>query len=513
MKKKIALGIGVVVVAGLVYYLWFSKSGPTYDLVAAAKGTIVQDVSVTGNTAPVHSLDLAFENGGTVSAVGYDVGSHVNAGAVLASLNTSDLQAQLAQAQANVDAETAQLHSLQAGPQPADIQASRAALAKGVQDLANMYASVDNTLSDAFAKANDAVRNQIAAFFSGPETSNPQLTFSVSNSQIANDVQFKRVQASGELNSWQQQLAAVANASSVSSSLDMVLASASGHLKIIQDLLTSASLALIQETGLSQATVDAYKTDISTALTEVTTATGNVNTATQNVASQKIFVTQLQAQLDLKLAGATAEDIQKQQALVEQAQASVQSIQVKIAKASLVSPISGVVTVQDAKVGQIATPGVVLVSIISDSGLEVDADISEADIGKVKIGNSTTMTLDAFPGQTFSGKVSYVDPGQTVIEGVPTYKTTFAFDDLGPQVKPGMTANIDIITDKHDNVIYVPQRAVITKNGNRVVMVFHGANQALEERTVTVGLRDVNGNIEVVSGLAEGEMVVGSPSQ
>lgn len=247
------------------------------------------------------------------------------------------------------------------------------------------------------------------------------------------------------------------------------------------------------------------------ALTEVSSATTAANGAAQSIASQKITIDQLQAQLNLKLAGSAQEDIDAQAAIVEQAQASMASIAAKIQKASLVSPITGTVTRQDTKVGQIAPPGVVLVSIISDQGLEVNANITEADIGKVKIGDPAVMTLDAFQGKTFSGKVAYIDPGETVIEGVPTYKTTFQFDDLGPDVKPGMTANIDITTATRENAIYIPQRAVTTAaNGTRTVQVYHGQKAPLEARSVTVGLRDENGNIEIASGLNEGEVVVQS---
>ena len=509
--KKI---VTIVIVLGIAwggYRFFFGSSAPAYDTVTATRGTIVQEVSVTGNTAPVHGLDLAFENGGTISAVNFDVGAHVNAGDVIARTNTSDLEAQLAQAQANVDAQTAKLKSLQAGSRPEDIQASQAAVAKAQQDLTNMYGNISNTLSDGYTKANDAVRNQISSFFSGAETSNPHLTFMSSDSQVVNDVQTKRIMASAELDAWQNELFAI-SAASPTSTLESALQKGVTHLGVVQSLLLSASQALILQVGLSDATVNMYKSAITAAQSEVNIATTNINGAVQDIASQKIAIEQLQAQLALKLAGSTPEDIQAQQAQVEQAQASAQSIQAKLSKAVLVAPVAGTITAQNAKVGQIASPGAVMASLISDAGLEVDANITEADIGKLKIGDPATMTLDAFQGRTFTGKISYIDPGETVIEGVPTYKTTFQFDSLGPDVKPGMTANIDIIADKHDNAVIVPQRSVANNNGVRTVSVFRGAGQPPEERTVTVGLRDVNGNIEIVSGLNEGEVILRTPA-
>lgn len=506
-KKKIVAAAVLLILAWFGYRYFFGSTAPTYQLATAARGTITQIVSVTGNTAPVHNVDLAFESGGTIAAVRADVGAHVVAGDVIVQLDTSDLQAQLAQAQANVDAQTATLRSLQAGSRPEDIQASQAALDKAKQDLLNMYGNIGATLADGYAKANDAVRNQLTPFFSGSETANPQLTFSVSDSQLLNNIQFQRVQVSAELNNWQPEIASI-TANSPASTLDTLLQKGTAHLAVVQNLLVSAAQALVAQTSLSASTVNTYKAALAAALTELNSATTEVNGAAQNIASQRITVTQLQAQLNLKLAGATAESIQAQQAQVEQAQASMDSIKVKIAKASLVAPVAGVITTQNAKVGELAIPNAVLVSILSDRGLEVDANIAEADIGKVAVGDPASMTLDAFQGKTFSGKITYIDPGETLIEGVPTYKTTFQFDKLGPDVKPGMTANIDITAATHKDVVYIPQRAVVTAaDGTRTVKLYHGAKQPLETRAVSVGIRDQNGNIEITSGLNEGDVV------
>lgn len=513
--KKVAY-IAILLFSGWgAYKLWFAPTDTTYDLATVARGAIVQKVSVTGNTAPVKDYHLAFESGGMIAAVNYEVGAHVAAGAALVRLDTSDLQAQLAQAQANVSAQDAKLRALQAGSRPEDIQASRAALAKAQQDLANMYSDVSDVLNDAYAKANDAVRNQLSAFFTSAETANPQLSFAVSNSQTANDVQFKRLQAGNELAKWQQEITAT-NAASPAATLEAYLSTGSGHLGTINALLVSAGQALIESTNLTAGTISTYKTALTAASTETNTAAANVNNSAQGLASQKITIQQLQAQLDLKLAGYAPEEIAAQKAAVDQAAASAQGIEVKIAKASLVAPVAGVVTVQNAKVGQIASAGAEIVALLSDSGLEVEAKIPEADIGKVNMGDPAVMTLDAFPGETFRGKVVYVEPGETVIEGVPTYKTTFQFDNLGPQIKPGMTANIDITADQHQNVLYIPQRAVTTEaNGvSRSVMVLHQNNPPsaqLEKRPVVTGLRDTEGNIEIVSGLTEGEVVLRSP--
>ena len=504
-KKSVLIIILVIVVAGIVFAIT-RGSGTKYQFVAVKQGTITETVNVSGNTTPVQSIDLGFQNGGTIAAVTRNVGDHVAAGDVIAAVNTSDLRAQLAQAQASVDQAQAQLQSLQAGAQPADIQASQAALAKGNQDLANFYGNVPSTLLDALAKASDAVRNQLASFFSGAETNNPQLTFSVTNSQTLNNMQTERMQMSTELNTWQQELVMASSSSMSTSSLEAMLQTGNAHLTVITQFLATASEALIEATNLSATTASTYKTSLASAISEVSTATANVTMLAQNIASQKFTVAQLQAQLNLKLAGSTPQQIAAQQAQVEQAQANLQGIQVKITEATLTSPIDGVITVQNAKVGQIAAPGTTLVSIISNDNFEVDANIPETDIGKIALNDSVTMTFDAFPNETFSGKVFYIDPAETLVQGVVDYKIKVSFNLPDPRIKSGLTANLDIQTQQKNNALILPQFAILQNDQGNFVETLE--NGAVKQNPVTLGIRDDQGNVEIFSGATAGEQVL-----
>lgn len=506
VKTKIGIAIVSIVIGGGAFYFFAVKNNTAqYQFVTVTRGSITETVSVTGNTTPVTTVSLAFENSGTIAAVHYDVGNAVSAGSIIAKLDTSDLDAQLAQAQASVDTETAKLKALQVGPRPEDIQISQTALTKARQDLANLYGGVNETLADSYAKANDAVRNQLNSFFTSAETNSPQLTFSVSNSQVLNNVQFERIKAGDELNAWQTELAEI-NAASPTSSIDTALRNAASHLADAKNLLTDVSNAVVAATNLSASTANTYKTDLTAGLTEINTAATNVNTAMQDIAAQDIAVSQAQAQLDLTLAGSTQEDIDAQAAQVEQAQASVQSVEAKIQKASMVAPVSGVITQQDAKVGQIAMPSATLVTIISSGNLEVDAEVPEVDIGKVNVGDPVAMTFDAFPGETFAGKVFYIDPAETIINGVVDYKIKVSFDKADPRVKSGLTVNLDITTQTKNNALILPQFAILQNDQGTFVETL--VNKKIATSTITLGISDQSGNVEILSGATEGEQVL-----
>jgi len=501
-RIKIIIGAVVLVVVGIGGYSLWPKT-PVYQFVTVELGSVIETVSVTGNTTPVSSVSLGFSNSGNIARVNFSVGKNVSKGQVLAELNTSDLYAQVQQVQANVSAQQAKLQGLQAGTRPEDIAASQASLDKAGQDLVNMYKSIGDISADSYAKANDAVRVQLDRFFSNSETSNPKLTYLTANSQAQNDAEFQRISVREALNKWQSEIT-VNN--QTNTSLDVLLRDGVTYLTSISALLNSISKTLDLAPGLTADTLASYKANLTIAINGVNTASKNLNTVAQNIASQKLTVSQLQAQLDLKKAGSTPQDIQAQQAQVENAHAQVQSAQSKLQNSQIVAPISGVITQFDAKVGQYASPGITLISIISQGAFEVDALVSETDVGKVSLSNKITMTLDAFPNETFTGSVFYIDPAQTTSEGVVGYKIKIALDKADPRIKSGLTANIDIKTRYKDNVLRLPQYAILQNNDGTFVQVVE--NNVVKDIPVTLGLQDRDGNVEVIFGVSEGQQVL-----
>ena len=94
----------------------------------------------------------------------------------------------------------------------------------------------------------------------------------------------------------------------------------------------------------------------------------------------------------------------------------------------LKSPQTGLVTTQDAKVGQIVNPGRTLVTVISDSNMEIEGYVSEINIAKVKIGDPVSIYFDAFPDNEYAGTVTYIEPSEVLIDGVVNYKVSIAFE-------------------------------------------------------------------------------------
>jgi len=159
-------------------------------------------------------------------------------------------------------------------------------------------------------------------------------------------------------------------------------------------------------------------------------------------------------------------------------------------------------------VGEAVSINVPVAKVISASGFEVEVNIPEADIAKVKLGDKSKVTLDAYGDDAlFEAEVVSIDPAETIIEGVATYKTTLQFSEKDDRIKSGMTANLDILTAERHSVIAIPQRAVITKDGQKTVRLL-GDNNEVTEVNVQTGLRGSDGKIEILSGVNEGDKVI-----
>jgi len=505
-KKILSSIIGLIIIFFFGYFVFGGSKTPTYATVTAKRGTIIQEVSVTGRVKPAQSVDLAFEKTGKVAHIYVNIGDKVSTGEKLVALTNDDIYAQLLQAEAGVQNAQATLDELKKGSRPEDIAISQSELQKATQDLNNYYSAALDTLNDSYIKANDAVRNQTVGMFSNDESSSPQLTFIISDTQAQIDAQYQRVLSRDALIAWNTELNNL-KLNPTHDLIDQSITNSTTRLVTIKNFLTRI-LDAIQSTGNnSSATINTYKTNINTARAEINTATTNVGNQKQSIASQKLTVATFQNQLNLKLAGSTPEQIAAQEAAVKEADANVQNYAAQLEKTIIRSPFNGMVTRQDAKVGEISAANAPLVSVMSNVKFQIEAFIPEVDIPKVKINDISKVTLDAYGNDIpFEAKVIKIDPAETITEGVATYKVTLQFISENEKIKSGMTANLDIMTNKKENVVFITQRAIKT-NGEKVVTILN-SNKTTKDVVIETGLKGSDGNVEIVSGINEGDTIV-----
>ena len=160
------------------------------------------------------------------------------------------------------------------------------------------------------------------------------------------------------------------------------------------------------------------------------------------------------------------------------------------------------------KTGEMTTAFAPAISVMAESMLGIEANIPESDIPKVKINDFAEIALDAYGSDVrFEARVVRVDPAETIIDGVSTYKTSFEFIENDERIKSGMTANITVKSGKKEDVLVIPQRYVVKKNGISNVFISEDG-KTIKELRVETGLVGSDGNVEIIFGAMEGEKIV-----
>jgi len=502
---KIISSIAGLVLAIIVIINFSGSKNASNQLITAERKTLTQEVIVTGKTKPVTSVDLAFERVGKIVIANSTVGQTVVRGQILAQLDASELLASLNEADANVKDQQAQLAQLQAGTRPEEIQIYQTKEAQAETSLTDAQQNLIQKISDTYAKADDAIRNKIDQLFSNPQSTNPQLSAILgADAQTKSDLEFSRQVTENSLKSLNSLI------SNLNTSADFQISVNSVRQNLNQITAFVDKVALVANDAASrnpsQTTVAGWKTDIAIARTNVNLAVNDLTVAYEKYNASESDLTIAQQELNLKKAGPTVEQLAAQDALVSQVKAKLSNINAQLAKTVLRSPIDGIITKQDAKAGQIASANTPLISVMTPNNLDIEANVPEVDIGNIKINDLVGITFDAFPNEKFQGSVAFIDPAETIVDGVVNFKVIVTLSSKDDRLKSGLTSNLAIQTLSKDVALALPQFAILENDkGDFVRIVKNGTTQDIPVR---LGIRGTDGYVEILSGLADLEKVV-----
>jgi RND family efflux transporter MFP subunit len=223
------------------------------------------------------------------------------------------------------------------------------------------------------------------------------------------------------------------------------------------------------------------------------------------VALNQIRLEQLQANHAKLVAKPRSIDTASLRARVSQANTEYKRALKELENAKIIAPSDGVITEINLKEGEI-TMGTENAMVMLVDSLRIKANIAETDITKIALDNAVSITLDAFPpDQIFSGKVVEISPAETIIQGVIYYEVNILFNDHDQQIKSGMTANLDILSSKKENVLKISSEALQYDGNTPFVYVLH--NNQKERRNIEVGIMGET-EVEVISGISEQEDIV-----
>jgi HlyD family secretion protein len=227
--------------------------------------------------------------------------------------------------------------------------------------------------------------------------------------------------------------------------------------------------------------------------------------------------TKKKAQEDFDLAQARLDDAQRKYddlkngntAEIIAAQARVDAAQATINLARILAPFDATVTESYPLPGDQVAAGTTAFRLDNLSELYVDVEVSEVDINSVAEGQSVTLTFDAILNKEYHGEVVEVAQAGTVTNGVVNFKVTVELTDSDPEVRPGMTAAVNIVVEEMKDVVLVPNRAVRLVDGERVIYLL--VNGEAVKKEIRLGSSSDTMSVVAVGDVKAGDVVILNP--
>lgn len=208
--------------------------------------------------------------------------------------------------------------------------------------------------------------------------------------------------------------------------------------------------------------------------------------------------------------GPTEYELERARAQVAQAEADVARAQENLRRARITAPMDGAVLVLNTRLGQPVEAGKVVARLGRTDHLEVVAPVNEMDVPSIQVGQPVRVRTDAVRGQTFEGEVIAVAPQGSREANVATFDVTISLANPDQRLRPGMTATVEILLDRLEDVLQVPLEAVV-RQGDQDVVVARRPNGVTEVIPVTLGLRN-DQMAEVQAGLTGDETLIILPA-
>ncbi|MFH1575807.1 MAG: efflux RND transporter periplasmic adaptor subunit [Candidatus Nealsonbacteria bacterium] len=518
MKKIILIIIGVAVISLIIFNFFIKDKKADFTLVEVIKGTVVQEVSETGQVQMGKAINLGFKNAGTLQKLFVSVGDTVWPGSSLAKLDTVQLTIEMSKAQATLEVAQAELDELLTGANAEEIQAAQTdvqnaqialndAQLQYEENLNHAYEDALNILDSSYLKASGALNT----------VSTLKKTYFSGGDQESTTVSSKKTVIETLVNTLQAQINE-ANISQTNQNIDNALLTAKNNLSDIYSALNIVR-DITETINYTSVVVSADKTSLNTERTNINTALGGIINAQQTISLAKIDgqtdintaqgnLKEAQDDLALKLAKPSQANVNLYQAKVNQAKAEVDLLDNKISEATLKSSVKGQVTKINKELGETVQPSLSesVITLLPADPYEIETNIYEEDIVKMAVNNPVEIFLIAFPDQTFRGKVISIDPAEELIDSVVYYTVTINFETVPDGIKPGMTTDLLVKVASKENVLIIPEEAIYEKDGKKTVKVLK--DNKIEEREIVIGLQGSDDNIEIISGISEGEKVV-----
>lgn len=462
VKHPLRWLIGAIVTATLIVgsttaYTILSRGNRRENItqltVPVSAKNVTLRIEASGRAVPIKNVNLSPKNQGTLTNLYVEQGDRVKKGQIIARMDSADVQAKILQARANLAQTQAQLEQAENGSRPQEIAQARSRL------------------------------RQAEAQLTAAKVGNRPQEIAQAKAQVA----------------------------SVTAKVDL----SSERLRRYKDLH--------REGAVQRDTLDQYVSEDNTAKANLQEAEKRLallesGTRSEEIARLEASVAEARQALKLLEKGSRPEEIAQRRAAVRASEAQLKTEQVNLENTIIRAPFYGVITQKYTDAGAFVTPDTsasTSASATSSSivalaqGLEILADVTEADIGTIKSGQAVEIVADTYADEVFKGRVRLISPEAVKEEGVTLFKIRVAIETGTNKLRSGMNVNLTFLGDEVKNAVLVPTVTILTEKGKNGVLIPDKNNQPLF-REVAIGSQVQNETL-ILEGLRSGERVFLSP--
>ncbi|MGD0977022.1 MAG: efflux RND transporter periplasmic adaptor subunit [Minisyncoccia bacterium] len=524
---KILSGIAAIVLIIIIYFSYRSfTSGSTtsYVLTTVQKGTLISTVSGSGQVLASSQVDVKPKISGDISNIVVKEGQQINAGALIAQLDSTDAAKAVRDAQLALDSAKISLEKFKID-QGTTQQSRSETLKNDYNDGFNQMAGAYSDLVSIVTGANGVLYDDVLKGSCSPNLCQYDNYFSDADS----------LRAFNSLSS-----VAVSDYNTAKNAYDVSLEkfrqmrpleTTPDTLKPMMDdtLLTTrlVAQAVKSEQNMLNYLISylnqKYNSSSSAVPSQITTYQNNLAayTATLNsrISGLSGSIDSINSQEEAIASGTLGDpvDLSDQENTVSQKEAALTDAQTNLADCYIRAPFDGVVAKVSVNNGDVVSGSTAIVTMITNQHL-ASITLNELDATKIVIGQKATLTYDALPDLSIAGQVSEVDAIGTVSQGVASYNIKIAQLTQDDRIKPGMSVTASIITNVASDVLILPSSAVKTQGTQKYVETLPNAVTSATSGTSTSSSTPINVPVtvgatndtqsEITSGLNEGDSVV-----
>lgn len=494
-NKKYVWGVaGIILVVGGLFF--FNNKNNEEKTITISHSNFINSVSISGKVIASEDVDLSFKNGGVIDRVYFSVGGGttkeqiIKKGTLIAKIDANDAEKDVHDAEISLESAKLSLAKLKLESSEENLNADLekayddgfTVVSDTFLDLSTIIVGLEDVLNEDNIGDN-AARNSGNTATSYREQAD-KLFYEARNIFEKNRKDFRLLSR----DSSHQDIESIINKTYDTTK---VFSDAIKSAKNLVDYLAEDTDRETEFTS-SKNTLSSYSSTTSEHLTDLLSVRNDIKNYKDAFSG-------------------TSFDIEDAELLIKQRENDLQDARNKLSDYYIRAPFDGVITRIDARVGERATSDVPLITMMSADTFQIESFVPEVNIALIKLGDEAKVTLDAYGDAVFfDAEVVTIDPAETIRDGISTYKIKLQFSQKDNRIKSGMTANVSIVTFNKPNVIVVPGGVVFNKEGRKYVQVKN--EKEILDREVFLGSVSSLGQVEIVSGLEDGDMVILNPN-